>query len=183
MCNAIALPRGDFANWCPVCVSSSFPGIFTLIHNCLMISAFYSYYNICKNNQLDEFYNTPELIQFLRQFPSSCKQVRIISPTAKTSAISFLYPAVRRTTRQLVRQRNHRQRDQPDRCRQLKPQQCTLLRANPSSKRSANTLNWELYCNDDEDDEKKDKKGDDKEEDDDDDINGDGHNVAPFPQT
>jgi hypothetical protein len=42
---------------------------FTLIHNCLMISAFYSYSNICKNNQLDEFYSTPELIEFLRQFP------------------------------------------------------------------------------------------------------------------
>lgn len=34
-----------------------------------MISAFYSYYNICKNFQLDEFCDTPQLIQFLRQIP------------------------------------------------------------------------------------------------------------------
>lgn len=34
-----------------------------------MNSTFYRSYNICKNNQLDEFYNTAELIRFLNQMP------------------------------------------------------------------------------------------------------------------
>ncbi|QEC40318.1 hypothetical protein [Pseudobacter ginsenosidimutans] len=34
-----------------------------------MNSTFYRSYNICKNNQLDEFYNTAELVRFLNQMP------------------------------------------------------------------------------------------------------------------
>ena len=34
-----------------------------------MNSSFYRSYNICKNYQLDEFYNTTELVRFLNQMP------------------------------------------------------------------------------------------------------------------
>ncbi|WP_127126437.1 hypothetical protein [Pseudoflavitalea rhizosphaerae] len=34
-----------------------------------MNSTFYRSYNICKNNQLDEFYNTADLVRFLNQMP------------------------------------------------------------------------------------------------------------------
>lgn len=43
--------------------------LFTLKFLLLMISPFYATFNICKNYQLDEFYNSAALAEFLRQMP------------------------------------------------------------------------------------------------------------------
>jgi hypothetical protein len=137
-----------------------------------MISAFYSYSNICKNNQLDEFYNTTELIRFLRQFPELVQTGPHHFSNSKDFghfiSITLLYAA---------QQDSWSDKDTIDKEINLIVVVSSSLNnapffVKPILLKISQHLNWQLYCDDDKDED----KGEDKV----DDNYSDGANMAPF---